>query len=111
MEKIISKHSLNSLSSYFNSLSKLGYKSYMEVNKLLVLLFIEEILSGNYINIIEEDDYKSISNAITCILGTSCLLPYPKYIKQGTIINTISLFRIHENGTDKLTEDLNYRIT
>ncbi len=111
MEKQFSKYCLNSLTSYFSVLSKFGYKNYNDVYKLILVLFIEEILHGNYIDFIEEKDYKVISNVLTCILGTSCLLPYPKYIKNiGDTNNTISLFRLHEDSINKITENLNFRI-
>ena len=112
MEKLFSNYILKSLSSYFNYLAKLGYKNYTEVNELIVLLFIDELLNNNYVDLINEEDYSSICKAITCILGTSCLLPYPEYIKKtGVGTETISLFRLHENNNNKVTEDSYLRIT
>lgn len=40
----VNNYLLNSLISYFNALSKLGYLSYNKVNKLIAALFITEIL-------------------------------------------------------------------
>ena len=44
MDKITSL-SVASINNYFHTLSVLGYKNYNSVNKLLVLLFIEELLT------------------------------------------------------------------
>ena len=66
----------SSLERYFSSLSHIGYKSYSEVNKLLVLLFIEEILCGPMSEFITEEDRKSIYSATVCLYG-SCMIPYP----------------------------------
>ena len=52
MEKQFSKYCLNSLISYFSVLSKFGYKNYNDVYKLILVLFIEEILHRNYIDFI-----------------------------------------------------------
>ena len=78
---------LNSLNIYFCSLSQFGYINYSDVNKLIVILFLGEILEGLFNDLIEEDDYKSITNAINCLLGTSCIIPYPK-IDSGARLGT-----------------------
>lgn len=83
---------LNSLNIYFCSLSKFGYMNYSDVNKLIVVLFMGEILEGLFDNLIEEDDYKSITNAINCLLGTSCIIPYPKLnkgVRLGASLGTL----------------------
>ena len=43
MDKLV----YESLYRYFNTLSKLGYVSYSEVDKLIVLLFIYDLLEDN----------------------------------------------------------------
>ena len=66
----------NSLNNYFSLLSHTGYKSYSEVYKLLVLSFIEEMISGDIKEYLTEEDYKYISSAMECLYG-SCIIPYP----------------------------------
>lgn len=76
----VNNYLLNSLISYFNALSKLGYLSYNKVNKLIAALFITEILEWA---VITEEDYRDIENALTCLFGSSCLLPYPEFKKNA----------------------------
>ena len=76
MDKVV----YESLDRYFNILSKLGYMSYFEVNKLLVLIFIYDLLESDCGVFITEDEYKVIDEALYCLYGSNCLIPYPKYI-------------------------------
>jgi hypothetical protein len=62
---------------YFNTLVQFGFKSYADVTKLLFLDCIKELKEA-FDYIITDEDNKHIDNAISAILGTSCLLPYPK---------------------------------
>lgn len=72
----------NSINRYFKSLTHMGYKPDSEVNKLLVFIFIEEMLDEGY-EFITEEDYKIISSVLECMYG-SCLTPYPNYKKEYT---------------------------
>lgn len=74
-----------SLERYFNSLSKLGYRSYDEVNKLIILIFIQELLDSDCKFFITEDEYIIIHKALYCLYSSTCLIPYPEYI-SGTSI-------------------------
>lgn len=74
-----------SLERYFNSLSKLGYRSYDEVNKLIILIFIQELLDSDCKSFITEDEYIIIHKALYCLYGSTCLIPYPEYISSTSI--------------------------
>lgn len=89
----------NTVNSYFSVLSHIGYKSYEEVNKLLVFIFIEELLCGQLSQFITEEDYKIINNALYCLYG-SCMIPFPNYKKSFTpVINKMfDEYRITETG-------------
>ena len=63
---------------YFTSLSNYGYQNETEVKKLLFYVFIQELVNTTSI-VISEKDYKDLENALYCIYGTSCLIPYPDY--------------------------------
>lgn len=63
---------------YFTSLSHYGYQNETEVKKLLFYVFIQELVNTTSIAI-PEDDYKDLENALYCIYGTTCLIPYPNY--------------------------------
>lgn len=69
------------LDRYFNKLNIIGYESFCSVNKLLVYIFIEELLN-NFRECITEEDYNSISKALNCLYG-SCLIPYSQYIDNN----------------------------
>lgn len=88
----------NAIERYFNSLSKFGYKKYSDVNKLLVLLFIEELLTGELSFFINECDYRSIINVLYCIFGSTCLIDLPS-------------FDVYDNIYHKDNTKLTYRIT
>lgn len=75
----------SSVKSYFTALSQLGYKDYDSVYKLLVYTFIEEILTGAMRFFITEEDYRIIEEALSCIYGTTCLMPYPQYINEDSL--------------------------
>ena len=53
-----------SLVRYFTMLSIYGYKSYQEVYKVLVLLFINELINNDFYGIMTEADYRDMENAV-----------------------------------------------
>ena len=66
----------NVLDRYFTSLSNSGYKSYEDVNKIIIYTFIEELLCGPMSEFVTKDDYKSIMSLL-CRLYDSCNIPMP----------------------------------
>lgn len=78
---VLHNKTYDALNNYFSLLSHTGYKSYNEVYKLLVLSFIEEMISGNMKEYITEEDYKYISSTMECLYG-SCMIPYPNNNKE-----------------------------
>ena len=54
----------NSIKSYFNALSKLGYMKNEEVNKLLALIIIEEFTYYDFRGLINKEDYMKINKRI-----------------------------------------------
>lgn len=81
MDKVLNE----SLTRYFSILSKLGYMSYSNVDKLLVLIFIDDLLRSDCKSFITEDEYRVIDNALYCLYGSTCLIPYPEYIVDTRI--------------------------
>lgn len=81
MDKVLNE----SLARYFSILSKLGYMSYSNVDKLLVLIFIDDLLRSDCKSFITEDEYRVIDNALYCLYGSTCLIPYPEYIVDTII--------------------------
>ena len=75
----------NSLSHYYKTLGKLGYYKYADVKKLLVLIFYNDFVYNDYRGLITRADYLLIEKALNCLFGTSCLTPYPDYLKMGKL--------------------------
>ena len=99
MDKI--KESVNNaIERYFNALSKFGYKSYNDVNKLLVLLLSEELICNDLSYFVNECDYRSITNVLYCISGNNCLIDLPTYDVYDNIYHKTS-----NNVTYRITED------
>lgn len=96
--------SYDSLAKYFTSLSQFGYKSYEEVYKLLALIGLEEMLDV-FAEFITEQDLKEIMTAINCLSGTTCLIDYPNYINDNSIIHKSKLnylYRVSENNVIRM---------
>lgn len=72
------------LSKYFTHLSNVGYFKQSDVDKLIVLTFIQELLDRDFRGLVTEDDYNYIVKAMYCLYGSSCLIPYPDYYSTKT---------------------------
>ena len=75
----------NSITQYYTALSKLGYYKYGEVFSLLVLCFLRDFVYQDYRGILSKRDYSIIEKALNCLFGSSCLIPYPDYLKMGKL--------------------------
>jgi len=64
---------------YFKAITKLGYLSKKKTNKLLLLIFINKFLK-DYQEFVTEEDYNKVDQIVTCLQGSSCLVPYSKFI-------------------------------
>ena len=75
----------NALSSYYNVLEKTGYVNYSQMEKLLILCFYRDFTLQDYRGLINKDDYHLIEKALDCLYGSTCLSPYPDYLKMGKL--------------------------
>ena len=75
----------NSLSHYFSALCKTGYYKQGDVNKLIVLIYLNTLLTEDFRGYVGEEDYTTIEKALNCLYGTSCLIPYPEFKKMGNL--------------------------
>ena len=87
------------VSNYFKALSTFGYKSYKEVDKLLTLLFIKELLESPLSLYIDECDYRTITNVLYYLFGSTCLIPYPEFAVSTSLIQSLN------TDTSRLSED------
>ena len=94
----------NAITQYYAALCKLGYYSYNEVFKLLVLCFYRDYVFNDYRGVLSRKDYYVIERALNCLFGSTCLIPYPDYLKMGKL----HLGEITEiNNRLKAVEDVN----
>lgn len=87
----------NSIVKYFSILSYVGYVSYKEVDKLLLLTIIQEFIYNDFRGFITENDYREIEKFLYKIFGTSCLVPYPNYC------NTYTMNKLHLGDISELS--------
>lgn len=73
------------LSKYFHALETHGYMSKTHSIKLLVLSFFKDFVFHDYRGTLTREDYCLIERALDCLYGTSCLIPYPDYLKMGKL--------------------------
>jgi hypothetical protein len=74
---VTDKLAYEALKRYFNILREFGYKCYWSVDKLLLLLFITELLNSDCSSFLTEDDRRMIYNVLSCLYGSTCLIDYP----------------------------------
>lgn len=75
----------NGVGSYYNALEKTGYMSYTNMQKLLLLIFYRDFVFHDYRGLLSKEDYRLIERALDCLWGSTCLIPYPDYLKMGKL--------------------------
>lgn len=75
----------NAIGRYYHALSLKGYMPDVSSYKLLVLIFLRDFVFHDYRGNIKEADYHIIEKALDCLYGTTCLIPYPDYLKMGKL--------------------------
>lgn len=73
------------LSKYYHALEVKGYMPVTHSSKLLALIFYRDFVYHDYRGLLSKEDYRLIERALDCIYGTSCLIPYPDYLKMGKL--------------------------
>lgn len=112
----MTKISSTALERYFHTLSVFGYKSYDDVGKLIVLLFLEEILDSELGEFVTEEDYRTIINVLYCLMGNSCLIDIPSYSTWDSLYHNnpnylqYVRYRISEDNTLRADENGELRI-
>lgn len=97
---------------YFTVLEKTGYVNNTDVNKLLLLQFLQEFVH-EYQGYITEKDYNLINDIIVCLSGSSCLIPFQQYKQLSVPIETFIYsipVRITEGRTIRHTEKEGLRL-
>lgn len=101
-----------SIVNYFSVLANSGYKNYNDTYKLIVFLFIEELLNSSLSLYITEEDYRTINNVLSCIYGSSCIIPYPEYSVNTYLVQALNMNtnRLAEDGQIKFTENGQFKL-
>lgn len=73
------------LTKYYHVLELTGYMQKSNSDKLLILSFYRDFMFHDYRALLSREDYRLIEKALDCIYGTSCLIPYPDYLKMGKL--------------------------
>ena len=81
MERIV----YNTLCNYFHVLEMKGYMSNKDSNKALVLSFYWDYIYNMPGHILKRDEYMLVEKALDCLYGSTCLIPYPDYLKMGKL--------------------------
>lgn len=75
----------DALGRYYHALELKGYMSYGNMQKLLVLIFYRDFVFHDYRGLLTKEDYHLIERALDCLYGSTCLIPYPDYLKMGKL--------------------------
>lgn len=75
----------NALTKYYHALELKGYMANSHTVKLLILIFFRDFVFHDYRGLITKEDYHLIEKALNCIYGSTCLIPYPDYLKMGKL--------------------------
>lgn len=98
-----------SLERYFKTIKHYGHYKDLGITKLLILIYVNELLSDYYNIPIIDSEYEIIQKALLCLFGSECIIPYPYYINYnegplfGQWLNTSS-YRIDESSTLRIEE-------
>lgn len=108
----ITKITEESLTRYFKALSQKGYMPYNSVFNLLLVLFLDELLT-NFSDFITENDYNIIIKNLYKLASNECLISYPSFKEYDELIrNTYRKIdtRITEDSILRLSEDGLFRV-
>lgn len=75
----------NALCNYYHVLEKTGYVSYSQMERLLILCFYRDFVYNDFRGTLSKEDYGIIERALDCLWGSTCLMPYPDYLKMGKL--------------------------
>ena len=112
MDKML-EISEEAITRYFTTLSQFGYKKYSDVDKIIILFFMEEMLAGEMSYYVTQDDQRHIVNALYCLAGSTCMIDFPMFESYDTLVhsnNRIFVPRITEDSILRSTEDDNFRV-
>lgn len=103
----ITKITAEAIRRYFNALAKFGYKNYRDTEKVLVLMYLEELLSEDFFGYVTEEDYKIIIRAFSNLTGSNCMIDFPSHATYDKLFKnelTEITPRVDGNGIFRICE-------
>lgn len=103
----VSKITAEAVRRYFNALFKFGYKNYKDVEKVLVLIHLDELLSEDFFEYLSEEDYNNIMKAFYVLAGSTCMIDYPSFASYDKLFRSNSgevTPRLDGNGIFRVCE-------
>ena len=103
----------DSINKYFKKLTYTGYLNTSDTNKILILSFIEELMSDKFSYFIDEEDYGILLNALDKLYGSNCIIGMPSYDIYNSISSNYSTpdsLRSIEIGNSRFSENNIIRI-
>lgn len=94
-----------SLQNYYNILRNVGSYDYNNVYKLLILVFITELLNEESKGYITEEDFRLLTQIIICLSKGTCIIPYTLQSKHVE-----PLYHFVEDMPTRQTEDIIIRV-
>lgn len=89
----IEKTIIESINKYYDTLKEIGYVNQSNVDKLIILIFIGEII--NEFPPLGEKDYNALYKLWDCLAQSNCLISWADYAKySGIKLNNNSSMRI-----------------
>lgn len=95
------------LDKYFNDLKHSGFINTKTVNKLLLLVHINNILNNKDGYYLSETEYRKLSKLFSSLEGSHCLLTYEKYQSNipKNLVPTNRLVRVTHMEDIRIMED------
>lgn len=101
----------NTFETYFQTLEKFGYMNKKSVDSLLILDFLYNLTAHDYRGYITREDYHTIEQALNCLYGSTCLIPYPDYLKMGKLrLGEMTELAERTKNLEAYDEELDVRI-
>lgn len=75
----VSKITAEAVRRYFNALFKFGYKNYEDVEKVIILMHLDELLSEDFFGFVTKEDFNAIMKAFYYLAGSNCMIEYPSF--------------------------------
>ena len=103
----------SALKNYYDSLNMLGYVNYEDINKILILSYIDDLIN-TFPEYITNHDYNTIIKVLQC-LSSSCFISAPHFMTQESLFKDSNYykqrqFRLSEDSLFRTTEDNDYRV-